>query len=386
MPKSDALEAFGLWRERTGQPGSDVSQGTEVLKTIDHATLRLLPLLHHQLQMFKVDDPILARMADVYLDSWLLLNRNLSFMLPLLRQLNEKAIDTMLLKGAPVAFEYYPLPATRPMADFDVLIKSADIHMTIEVLAEAGWHPMRELIADDFRFRHAQSFVNSQGVEFDFHWHVMPASCDEHADREFWQRSLTFDLNGVPTRRLDATDCLLHTLVHGVHAVASNAEPTIRWVSDSILILQKDADKVEWDRIVGFATRYRLTHRLALALSYLRDDMCVNIPSTTIEQLESCPVTLLERLEHRPRKATHAKISDYSAFAPKTNLIDKLVQFLRHKNRIAQQHNDESGKSTGFLAFLVYKHRVSSVREIVLIYARKLAFFAKSGLVKNAKK
>lgn len=370
MTGADAHEAYCRWRASIGQQASLESLGPETLNTIDRATLRLLPMVHHQLRSLNVKDPLSASIADVYLDSWLRLNLNLSSILPLLRLCEEKSIDTLLLKGAPLAYEYYPVPETRPMADFDVLIKSVDIQNAIDVLADAGWHPTRKLIADDFRYRHAQSFINPQGVEFDFHWHVMSACCDDHADNEFWNRSLPFDLQGVGTRRLDATDCLMHTLVHGV---AWNAEPAIRWIPDSMLILQKDSEKIDWDRIVLFASRFRLTYRLSLALSYLREEMGVVVPESTIEKLKEHPVSLIERLEHRPRKLRYLKISANTNLAPKTSLLEQILQFLRHKIGASRHQDKETGYTRGFLAFLVYKHRVGTIGEVMFIYARRLA-------------
>jgi len=222
------------------------------------------------------------------------------------------------------------------------------------------------------------SFINAQGVEFDIHWHVTPVACNQAADSEFWQRSLAFNLSGATTRRLEPTDSLLHTLIHGVHVFAWNAEPAIRWIPDSILILRKDAADIDWDRIDDFATRYHLSHRLASALEYLHAEMRINIPPAIIEKLQAHPVSLLERLEHRPRKSKKVMISTNADSSASTSLIDKFVQFLRYRHGSSQAQNNANNNS--LLAFIVYKHRADSFLEVLRITALNIMSRIRSAL------
>lgn len=57
----------------------------------------------------------------------------------LLAALGERGIDVVLLKGAHTAYEYFPEPGTRPMADIDVLARPADLPAARQVLGELGF-------------------------------------------------------------------------------------------------------------------------------------------------------------------------------------------------------------------------------------------------------
>src|SRR4051794_7149722 len=66
--------------------------------------------------------------------------------------LRDAAAPALLVKGAALALTVYPSPASRPMADIDLLVRRADRHRILAALTAAGGvvhdRPGRPLTAD----------------------------------------------------------------------------------------------------------------------------------------------------------------------------------------------------------------------------------------------
>ena len=158
-----ALRAWTQWR-------SMVNLDDEM----DRGTFRLLPMLYKRMLVLGARDPLMPRLGSVYRWSWVESNQILRYMKPILADLRGAGISTLLLKGAPLAYDFYEYPGMRPMADFDVLVQLGDLSKAVDFLASRGWKPRTPISSAVFDFRHSLPFFNSADQEFDLHWHVLP--------------------------------------------------------------------------------------------------------------------------------------------------------------------------------------------------------------------
>ena len=118
----------------------------------------------------------------------------------------------------------------------------------------------------------------------------------EAADRLLTKTSTTVDLNDVPVRVPGATGLLIGTLVHGM---VPNPEPSVRWIVDVSMILERDADKVAWDDVVEFARQFRLARRLQAGLQLLAETTGHTAPDGVTAALATLPTTAVERVDRR---------------------------------------------------------------------------------------
>ena len=122
--------------------------------------------------------------------------------------LHEAGIETLLLKGAPLAILRYGSPGLRPMADVDILVPTDRALAAIRLLRELGWdsidHPDPERRIE---LRHSEGFRRrSDGALIDLHWNAL---MQPFRDDDLWSAAIDVEIGGVPTRAPCATDQLL---------------------------------------------------------------------------------------------------------------------------------------------------------------------------------
>jgi len=114
LPAAAAQPAWQAWRAAV-----DPQQ-------LDIGSHRLLPLLYHNLRALGVADPSLPYYKAVYRQTWYKNNTLFYQMAAVLTALQAAGLDTLVLKGTPLAIQYYQDIGLRPMGDFDLLVRTAD--------------------------------------------------------------------------------------------------------------------------------------------------------------------------------------------------------------------------------------------------------------------
>ncbi|MBU1701870.1 MAG: nucleotidyltransferase family protein [Candidatus Eisenbacteria bacterium] len=282
-------KALDAWLEWT-------SRNDFIEENHDRGSFRLFPLVYKNLVACGLNDPLMTRLKGLYRYSWCANQRLFHETAAILKSLHEAGLQTMVLKGAPMALYYYNDVGVRPMADVDVLVPQEQVQEAIARLEKEDWRANTRSITDDLRFRHAVQLIGKDDHEFDLHWHVYRECLQNEADEELWQRSMELSFAGVPTRAMEPTDTLLHTVVHGIRW---NPEPSIRWIPDAMIILQKAGNNIDWDRVLDQAGRRRIRLRAARGLRYLQEIFEAPIPHRILDGLESVPPTFTERIEYR---------------------------------------------------------------------------------------
>jgi hypothetical protein len=178
------------------------------------------------------------------------------------------------------------------MSDFDLIVPKDKAVEASRLLQGRGFRAASHSWNQELAIRHAVSHIHPDRGEVDLHWHILFECLSDEADRHFWDHAVPLDVSGVPVLRPSATDLLLHVLVHGMRW---NIAPPMRWIADAAMILRGD-EAVDWDRMIRFAGRYRLTHRLGLALHYLNERFQIAVPDRVLAATAG-ESSLVERFE-----------------------------------------------------------------------------------------
>ena len=160
---------------------------------------------------------------------------------------------------------------------------------------------------------------------------------DAAVDERFWAHSEPLDFLGIPVRQLHPQDALLHALLHGLFA---NHDPPIRWITDSLAILNSRGTDIDWSRLIGFAERHRLLHRVATGLLYLVEHHDAPVPDAYARTLRGVRAAWVDRLEMRWLLQQHPR-SPF-AWSWKRALI-RYCRITRTRNPVKFAH--------GYLAF-----------------------------------
>ena len=284
----EAISAWQDWRS-----SADIDR-------MDPGSFRLLPLLYRNLVDHDVSDPLLPYLKGIYRRTWYKNQTQFHNSLPVLNTFHEAGIQTMLLKGAALTMLYYKNNGIRPMTDLDVLVRTEQAPMAIDLLTKLGWSPknrsLERLKGALPLHRHAEVFRGNAGHHVDLHWHLLFECCYEGADDDFWNDAVSVKLRGVSTRALNPADQLLHICVHGV---CLSGTPPFRWVADAMAVLDTAGSEVDWDRLVAQAQQRHLTLRLKSALCYLRDTLHAPIPPVILQRLQATRISRFERIDYR---------------------------------------------------------------------------------------
>jgi len=295
-----ALDAWREWEARVN------------VNELDHASKRLLPLLYRNLKRQGMASPMMDLYKGIYRLTWYENQMLFHTAASLLYAFHEAGIQTIVLKGAVLALEYYKDPGLRPMGDLDVLIHPEDAPSAVSLLRGRGWLPKSGFpkeVRDRFlSARHAHGFDDGAGHEFDLHWHVLAESCEKNADKDFWNGAMGIRINDVLTHSLNPTDLLLHVCSHGIRW---NNVPPFRWVADAVTILNKSSSDIDWKRFVDLSRSLHLILPLQEALRYLVDLLAVAIPQDVLRSLSSAPISDAEQRFHKIRMQPMNTISPY---------------------------------------------------------------------------
>ena len=231
----------------------------------DSEIYRMLPLVQRNLQGLGLDDPDLPRMRGLARRTWYENQVRLQQIRRALERLRSAGIDLMVLKGVPLAIQYYRDLALRPMADVDVLVPTGAVEDALAVLEADGWPVSRR----ELRNWHGTGLVHPDGRTLDLHWHVgipLLLADEARSNDDFWSASVPIEVDGLELRALCPADQLMHVLVHGSWAV-SGAQ--VRWIADAAVVVRQAGDDLDWDRFVYQVARRRVMLPVRTALRYL---------------------------------------------------------------------------------------------------------------------
>jgi len=342
LDEQHAVDAFHTWRSRV-----------RLEDDFSAATIRLLPLVYHNLHELGVDDPLMRRLKGVYRHSWYGTHRLLHSVEPVIAELASADIPVLLTKGVPLALSYYRNPALRPMADVDVVVPEPRLSQALGVLASLGWRGERPE-GEALRFRHAVQVFGPDGAELDLHWRPMYESpADSPAADSFFATAEPLDFRGTMVRQPDPTHALFLTVVHGVRW---NVETPVRWIPDALTILRSRGSDVGWDRLHHLAVTYRVVRRLRLGLSYLAQSFGAPIPVSAQARLRSMRTSLFERFECSVVLADDGTLNP-SAFR---NQMSCLAEYARHSPA-----RNPLSFAWGYTHYLRYRLGLSGRRELL---------------------
>ncbi len=259
---------------------------------------RLLPLVEDGLRRedAAADLPDRSMLRDAFADAERAHHDRVAWVGPLIDMLDEVGVESIVLKGLPLALTYYAAPALRPMVDVDILIRPRDIDTTMRTLEAAGWAPRAPLPQNHVRRRREVDLRGSAGEKLDLHWHLHPAFVgpgnESTDDEQFFARSVPLAVGAATSSTLDPTDCFLHVLVHGA-TTGWRSHPL--WVADAVTIIERGPD-LDGERFVRLARAANVALPVVRALAYVsaRFGLAPRFRGGTE------PLTELARLARRP--------------------------------------------------------------------------------------
>ena len=179
----------------------------------------------------------------------------------LARNLDERGVDHLFLKGVVLRSTAYARIGGRPMGDVDLLVRRADRRRAQDALQELGFAPDADGHAT---WWHAQAASHSLGeltyskptpaqrVKVDLHWALTKGARGEvFMEDGLWSEVDCFDLAGHRARTLAGPWFAVHLAVHLTKDLVIS-RPALLGYADLLLAVRTGGD---WDEVRALAAR-----------------------------------------------------------------------------------------------------------------------------------
>lgn len=198
----------------------------------------------------------------------LALSAELSRLAALFRQAE---IPVIPVRGPLLAQLLYGVPAARPIADLDLLVKKADLRGAMDLLSGAGYESSErrldfvEAYGSEVSFRRRSPFP----VTAELHWSIAyPPFMDRVDMSRVWERS-------VEGRSLSDEDLLIHLCLHWAHK-----QPRVPFflTRELGLFLEKYRESLDWPYILSVAREAGIGPLLCRGLGEARERCGAHLP------------------------------------------------------------------------------------------------------------
>jgi hypothetical protein len=173
-------------------------------------------------------------------------------LLEILETFERFAIDTLVLKGAALAWMIYPSPALRPMSDVDLLVPRAAASAALDALRRLGFHAGRALRRFGRNAHHLPVATRiDNGLTISVEIHIDALSRDTLSSIAFGtltESPQPFLLDGTRRFTLGHIDMLRHLTHHLLEPMPDGAVRLVG-VVDLLRYATKFHSRVDWERV-----------------------------------------------------------------------------------------------------------------------------------------
>lgn len=228
----------------------------------------------------------LAQLSRARSAAELLIEREIAAVLDLL---GAEGIHPVLLKGAPLAYTVYAMPAGRPRDDTDLIIRRDEVERLSLILAERGYvaPPLcgGELLFCQFQLTKRDRFGITHS--FDVHWKISTQAvfADLLTYEELAQVSRSIPVLGANARAPEPVYALLLACIHPV--MHHRNEAPLIWVHD-VHLLASQLSTAQFVQFSTLARAKRIGTVCARQLSMARARFHTRIPDEVLNDLAGC--------------------------------------------------------------------------------------------------
>lgn len=202
-------------------------------------------------------------------------------LLKLLKLFNQNNIEVIPLKGTILANRLYSDIAARGAStDFDLFVKEKDTDRVKSFLKESGYI----FIASKLQNRLGDyEFIKPRGTTLDIHCSIMThLDCSKQRLEGFLKAKRLVQEENVCYYEFEEEELLLYL---SLHLVYSDCLRQLRYLCDINELLNKDEDKINWQRLTTKAKDWKLSGNLFLTLKLSKDLFVSPVPDEALIKL-----------------------------------------------------------------------------------------------------
>lgn len=201
-----------------------------------------------------------------------------------LKTFKNHGVATLVLKGASLAENFYPLPELRPYNDIDILINKHDIQKAKEILINLGYSPPRKSEeAFNEKYWYSQHFFKKENnILLEIHWNIAQLRRYKINIESIWNEAVPFKSGDTESLMMSMEDLIIYQSLHLSYHYYSK----LLWLLDLALIIQKERDSISWEKIIERCKTQRVCSPVYFTLLYLKNLLKVDIPENVLKNLK----------------------------------------------------------------------------------------------------
>lgn len=257
--------------------------------------------LHHRLRGLgpaaAVPAGIERRLADITCRNAARNIRLYRHMGRMIQILDGEGIQVILLKGVHLAAAVYGDIALRFMDDADILVRTEDLHRTVEILFRNGFQVIEDRLTgyvnwsavDRFHIpddaRHFFTLAHPEWpMPLDVHCSLMEESRPVRIDTNgLWNRAVRVRAEGIDALALSPVDALVYACLHA--SLHHLYEYGLRPFCDILEMTRRHRNGMDWDEAQNRAEEWGVRRSLSLTLRLAGDLMAADVPDRIIRDL-----------------------------------------------------------------------------------------------------
>jgi len=259
-------------------------------------TFRLFPSIYRNLHRQEIDDPLLMKIKGVTHKNWTRNQLALQALAQPLQGFESDGIKFIALGGLAFILQGHPDYSTYPPDQYSILVKPEKANSAIQRLRNLGWlpspdlpQPLDENLIAAKRF---QTFNCDSGIKIRLCWQLLSNTDQTPADETLWIEAITVHSSDLTALALNPADQLLYILQKD--RIATRPSFFLQ-VIDTMLVLEANPDRVNWEQLIGLAQKHRLLYQLQCVMGYLQDLLDVAELCPSLTGVRKLPGTRRER-------------------------------------------------------------------------------------------
>lgn len=251
------------------------------------------PLLHYRLKRAGASAQLPAtvweKLQILYLSSAATNASLYRDLVDALKFLLANGIEAIILKGGYLAQHVYDNIALRPMSDFDLLIKEADLPRANTLFFELGYRASgnSEAAMPIAKYHHLPPLLKKGEVPvgIELHWTLEKPSAGFNIDvAGLWRRARPAAFGNTNALALCMEDLLLHLCLHASyhHQFRFGLRP----FCDVAVMLRRCHNQLDWEQLQTRANAWGVTKCVYVTLRLAAELLEANVPETVLQVLK----------------------------------------------------------------------------------------------------
>ncbi|WP_154991636.1 nucleotidyltransferase domain-containing protein [Priestia megaterium] len=161
----------------------------------------------------------------------------------------ENDIETLCLKGPPVAYDLFGDISLRMSKDLDILVREEELEKAESILFSLGYEKEKvSTVLNEIKWRHHHIayYHPNKKIQVEVHWRLQPRPMKRTSFEELWSRKRESQVTKHPISFMGTEDLMLYLISHG----ARHGWSRLRWLKDiDQMVRNKDINYVHFKEL-----------------------------------------------------------------------------------------------------------------------------------------